>query len=297
MRRLLACVALVATVGVTAACASTDSPTPDDKIGITAAFYPLAYISQRIGGDAVQVTNLAPPGAEPHDIELTPQQVAKIHDAGLVVYLGGFQPAVDSAVDAEAADHSLDTGALVPRLDGADEAGHPAKDPHIWLDPIRLATIGDKLAARLGEIDPAHKADYTTRAAELHRDLSTLDMEYSDGLKNCARHEIVTSHEAFGYLAQRYGLKQIGLSGLDPETEPTPQRLASVADEAKRFGATTIFFETLVSPKIADTIAKEVGAKTAVLDPIEGLEPGSAGDYVSIMRANLATLREALGCS
>jgi zinc transport system substrate-binding protein len=297
MRRLLACLAIAAMAGAVAACGSEIPANPGDKVAMTAAFYPLAFVAERVGGDRVKVSNLAPPGAEPHDLELTPRQVAEIHDAGLVAYLSGFQPAVDAAVDTEASDHAFDAGALVPRLDGTDEDGHAAKDPHIWLDPIRLATIGDKLAARLGQIDPEHAADYTTRAADLHRDLSILDMEYADGLKNCARHEIVTSHAAFGYLADRYGLKQIGLTGLDPETEPTPQRLASVAAEAKATGATTIFFETLVSPKVAETIASEVGAKTAVLDPIEGLQPGATGDYVSIMRSNLTALREALGCS
>lgn len=298
MRRLLACLTAALALGAVTACSSSGSPaSSSDKIDVTTAFYPLAYVTQRIGGDAVAVTTLAQPGAEPHDLELTPQQIANVHDAKLVVYLGGFQPSVDTAVKAEAADTSFDVGGLVPRLEGTDEEGHAAKDPHIWLDPTRLATIADALAKRLGEADPAHAADYTTRAAALHKDLAELDMEYATGLKNCQRQAIVTSHEAFAYLADRYGLKQIGLAGLDPEVEPTPQRLAEVAAQAKNLGATTIFFETLVSPKVADTIAKEIGANTAVLDPIEGLEQGSTGDYISIMRTNLSTLREALGCS
>ncbi|MBB5869737.1 zinc transport system substrate-binding protein [Allocatelliglobosispora scoriae] len=297
MRRLLACLTAALTLSLVSACGTSGTPADSDKVAITAAFYPLAFISERIGGDAVSVTTLAQPGAEPHDLELTPRQLADVHDAKLVVYLDGFQPAVDTAVKAEAADHSLDVGALVPRLQGTDEDGHPAKDPHLWLDPTRLATIGDALARRLGEVDPAHAADYTTRAAKLHADLAELDMEYATGLSKCQRQAIVTGHEAFGYLADRYNLKQIGLAGLDPEIEPTPQRLAEVAAAARSTGATTIFFETLVSPKIAETIAKEVGAKTAVLDPIEGLEQGSSGDYISIMRSNLTTLREALGCS
>lgn len=297
MRRLLAVLAATLAAGTAAACGSNTPGNNPNKIDIAAAFYPLAYVSERIGGDNAQVTTLAQPGAEPHDLELTPRQVAQVHDADLVVYLDGFQPAVDTAVQAEASSTSLDVGTLVTRLNGTDEEGHAAADPHLWLDPTRLATIGDELARRFAAADPAHAADYTARAAALHRDLSTLDMEYATGLKDCARRDIVTGHAAFGYLADRYHLRQIALTGLDPEAEPTPQQLSSVAGDARKSGATTIFFETLVSPKVADTIAREVGATTAVLDPIEGLSPGDTGDYISIMGTNLGALRTALGCS
>jgi zinc transport system substrate-binding protein len=142
---------------------------------------------------------------------------------------------------------------------------------------------------------PSASARSTRRA--LRGDLETLDREFTDGLATCQRREIVTSHAAFGYLAARYDLDQVGITGLSPEAEPTAQRLAEVAEEAREHHATTIFFETLVSPKVAETIAQEVGADTAVLDPIEGLQPGSTGDYLSVMRSNLAVLRPALGCS
>lgn len=285
-----------------------------DRITVVAAFYPLQFVAEKVGGDAVTVTNLAKPGAEPHDLELNPDQVAELSDAKLVLYLKGFQPAVDEAVDQQAADKAYDVSTAVPLLEGADEHAHegespePAetehaeeatggKDPHIWLDPTRLATIGDKVAEQLGKTDPDRAADYTARAATLRTELDTLDKEYAAGLQTCQRREIVTSHTAFRYLAERYQLEQIGISGLTPEDEPSPQRLAEVAEEAKEHKATTIFFETLVSPKVAETIAKEVGAQTAVLDPIEGLQPGSADDYFSVMRKNLATLKPALGCT
>jgi zinc transport system substrate-binding protein len=166
----------------------------------------------------------------------------------------------------------------------------------VWLDPVRFGTVAEKLGARLAEADPAHAADYTSRAAAIRADLAKLDAEYAAGLKTCARREIVTSHTSFQYLAQRYRLEQIGISGISPEAEPAPQRLAEVATAAREHGTTTIFFETLVSPKVAETIAQEVGARTAVLDPLEGLtQPGA--DYYSVMRSNLSALRQALGCT
>ncbi|HEU4425571.1 MAG TPA: metal ABC transporter substrate-binding protein [Pilimelia sp.] len=277
-------------------------------VDVVAAFYPLQFVAERVGGDAVRVTNLAKPGAEPHDLELNPAQVGQIADATLVAYLKGFQPAVDEAVAQEAEDASFDAAAAVPLIGGSDDHGHQgeetpkpgdtkAKDPHLWLDPTRLAIVGDKLAERLATVDAARATDYRSRAATLRSDLERLDQEYAAGLKNCQRREIVTSHAAFGYLADRYDLDQIGITGLSPEDEPSPQRLATVAEEAREHKATTIFFETLVSPNVAETIAQEVGAKTAVLDPIEGLQPGSTDDYFSVMRKNLESLRPALGCT
>jgi zinc transport system substrate-binding protein len=160
-----------------------------------------------------------------------------------------------------------------------------------------MVAIADAVGKQLAEVDPGRSADLTARTDTLKAELTKLDEEYAAGLKNCQRHEIVTSHAAFGYLASRYKLEQIPITGLTPEEEPTPEHLLQVKQKAQEAKATTIFFETLVSPKVAETLAKEVGAKTAVLDPIEGLEEGSKEDYFSVMRANLKTLREALGCS
>ncbi|MEV2238852.1 metal ABC transporter substrate-binding protein [Micromonospora sp. NPDC049891] len=319
--------ALLALTGVTA-CSNDDSPAGADpqRVDVVAGFYPLQFLAERIGGDAVAVTNLARPGAEPHDLELNPGQVGQISEAELVLYLHGFQPAVDEAVEQNAGDRAFDVATVEPLLDAtagghdhghegeedghghedeehaeeeqhAEEAADGAKDPHVWLDPTRLATIGDKLAERLGAVDPDRAGGYTQRAATLRTELEQLDTEFAEGLKTCQRREIVVSHTAFGYLTQKYKLEQIGISGLTPEDEPSPQRLAAVAEEAREHQATTIFFETLVSPKVAETIAREVGAQTAVLDPIEGLSAEGGGDYLSVMRTNLQTLRTALSCS
>ncbi|MEV0611512.1 metal ABC transporter substrate-binding protein [Polymorphospora rubra] len=332
------CAAALLVLGGAAACGDDSSAGADgNRVDVVAAFYPLQFVAERVGGDAVAVTNLVKPGAESHDLELNPQQVGQLTDAEVVIYLKGFQPAVDEAVTQQAADRAFDVATAVPLLDAAagghdhdhegegedghddghDDHGHEdeaspeptaaeddghdhdtgGKDPHFWLDPTRLATVADEFAKRLGEVDADRAADYTARAQALRTELTALDQEYEQGLATCQRRELVTSHSAFGYLADRYKLEQIGITGLTPEDEPSPQRLAEVTEEAKLHGATTIFFETLVSPKVAETIAREVGAQTAVLDPLEGLQAGSTGDYLSVMRANLTTLKPALGCS
>ncbi|BCJ60828.1 metal ABC transporter substrate-binding protein [Micromonospora endophytica] len=314
-RSLAVTAATVLTLAGLTACSTDGGSGGSDpnRVDVVAGFYPLQFLAERIGGDAVTVTNLARPGAEPHDLELNPGQVGQISEAELVVFLHGFQPALDEAVEQNAGDRAFDVAGVEPLLDAAagdhdhdhegegegehaEESSDGAKDPHVWLDPTRLATIGDKLAERLGTVDPDRAGDYTQRAATLRTELERLDSEFTEGLKSCQRREIVVSHTAFGYLAQKYQLAQIGITGLSPEDEPSPQRLGEVIEEAREHQATTIFFETLVSPKVAETIAREVGAQTAVLDPIEGLSAENGGDYLSVMRTNLETLRTALSC-
>jgi zinc transport system substrate-binding protein len=279
--------AAAAASGCTASPAASSNGTAPDAV---VAFYPLQFVAERIGGDRVRVTNLVRPGVEPHDLELRPRQLATIADADVVVYLAGFQPAVDEGVAVTNSPNAFDVGTVEPLI-GAD--------PHVWLDPTRLATIGDRLADRLAAGDGRNGDTYHDRAAALRADLTALDTEFATGLRDCQRRDIVTSHAAFGYLAARYGLTQVPISGLSPESEPTPQRVAAVAALAREHGTTTIFFETLVSPKVARTLATEVGARAEVLDPIEGLDPDAppGADYMSVMRENLAKLRTALGCT
>jgi zinc transport system substrate-binding protein len=257
---------------------------------VVAAFYPLAYAAERIGGTAVRVDNLTPPGSEPHDLELAPRTVERIVRADVVLYLGhGFQPAVSDAVK-QAQGKTVDLLAGLPLDEApAGEEGLTA-DPHVWLDPVLFGQITESIGAVL------HAPG---RADSLVSDLRRLDDEYRQGLVHCERKEFVTSHAAFGYLAKRYGLIQVPITGLEPESEPTARQLADVVKLVRRTHATTIFFETLVSPRLAETVAREVGARTAVLDPIEGLTPAEqtrGENYLSFMRQNLAALRRALAC-
>ena len=250
---------------------------------MVASFYPLAYAAEQIGGADVNVRNLTPPGAEPHDFEVSPGDIRALDDADLVLLLGeGFQPQLeDVAGDGDGVLQALDTPGL-RLLEG--------NDLHVWLDPLRFALIVKQVGAALGR--PA-------AAERLARRLRALDREYRDRLADCERREIVTSHDAFSYLTSRYGLRQIPISGQSPEGEPTPQDLERAVDAVRETGATTVFVEPLVSPRVAETVAREAGAATAVLNPLEGLTEDDqvrGEDYFSLMRANLAALRKALGC-
>lgn len=277
----------------------------DGQLDIQASFYPLQWIAEQVGGQAVVVSSLTPPGAEPHDLELSAQDVGAISQADLVVYLSDFQSAVDDAVEQEAAGTSFDVAehtdldlTYTPIEEGAENADEKGTDPHFWLDPLRLAGVADALGARLGEIDPDNASTFTANASELRTLLEELDSELRDGLRDCENAILVTSHNAFGYLAAAYGLTQVGITGLTPEEEPSAASLADVASYVEENDVKTIYFETLVSPAIAETVAAESGAQTAVLDPIEGLTEESAGsDYLEVMRSNLATLRAGQPCS
>jgi zinc transport system substrate-binding protein len=268
------------------------------KPKIAAAFYPLAWLAGQVAGPDFHVQNLTKPGAEPHDLELTPRQVIDVGESSLAFYVKGVQPAVDKAVREHAKHHALDAETLVTTLPAPqDEAHDGAADPHLWLDPVRFATVATALGERLARLDTANAAGYRSRATQVVARLNALDAEFRTGLRNCPRRDIVTGHSAFGYLAARYGLRQVGVSGLDPEAEPSPRRIADLTGLVRRTGATTVFTETLASPKTAATLAQEAGVRTGVLDPVEGVKPGSHDDYFSIMRRDLATLRTALGCS
>jgi zinc transport system substrate-binding protein len=262
---------------------------------VVASFYPLAFVARAVGGDTIEVTNLTPPGVEPHDLELTPGQVADIAEADLVIYLGGgFQPAVEEAV-ASLEVEVMDALATQQRLrDAPSPEDEEESDPHVWLDPERTALIARAVGDRLTEIDPDNASTYRDNEARLAARLDELDADFREGLSDCDRNTIVTSHEAFGYMAAAYGLEQIGISGIDPEGEPSPQRLAEVAEFVERNGVTTIFFESLVPADIARTLADEVGVETSRLDPLEG--PPEEGDYFTGMSANLKQLRAGLGC-
>lgn len=300
---LLSCLGLVALAG----CGGSAADGAGSRRDVVAAFYPLQYAVEQIGGDHVKVTGLTKPGVEPHDIELTARAVARVATADAVVYLRGFQNAVDEAVDSQAKGRGFDVTAsahldlaAVPDAHEGQSPGQPpsrASDPHFWLDPQRYAAVADAIAAHLSSIDPANAADYQSRAKAFTARLSTLDAEFAAGLKDCRSRDLVTGHAAFGYLAEAYGLHQVGISGLTPESEPSPSALARIAATVKDEGVRTIYAETLVSREVAETLARETGARLAVLDPLEGLTDESAGhDYFAVMRANLQTLRAGQEC-
>jgi zinc transport system substrate-binding protein len=298
MQRVVAPV-LAGLVALSGCAALTDASATGtgDGVQVAAAFYPLQYVAQRVGGDDVSVSDLTVPGAEPHDLEPSVRETAEIAQADLVVHERGFQPSVDDAVDENAGGEVLDVAEvvdLVPFRDhgvDSDEA-----DPHFWQDPLLLADVGDAVATRLRRLDPQHAAEYAANAADLRADLERLDREYARGLRGCARDTVVVTHDAFGYL-QRYGLSLETVLGLSPDSEPGPADLARLHDLIDREGITTVFSETLASADAAEALAHDTGVRSRVLDPVEGLSDRTADqDYLSLMRANLAALEEANGC-
>lgn len=317
-RRALIASAALACAALVASCSPGDGGGggDDGRLQVLASFYPLQYVVEQVGGEHVAVSNLTPPAAEPHDLELAPAQVRRIGDADLVVYLSGFQPAVDEGIAQRAPEHVVDAAESAgleehPGEDAGAHAGESAEehaehaddghdhgptDPHFWLDPTRLAAVGDAVAAELAAVDPEHADDYAAGAAALTADLDALDAELAEALAPCAGATLVTSHEAFGYLAERYDLRQVGISGIDPEAEPSPARLREVGEVVRENGVTTLFFETLVSQKVTRTLADDLGVGTALLDPLESLAQ-DATDYREVMESNLEALTDGLVCA
>jgi zinc transport system substrate-binding protein len=267
------------------ACGGSDS----GKLRVETAFYPFAFVAEQVGGADVEVDSLTSPGVEPHDLELRPKQVGAVQTADLVVYQRHFQAAVDDAVDQAGRKRgtTIDVAKLVD-----------ARDPHTWLDPATMVTLTAAVRDHLVELDPDHAAAYRANADRLTAALMTLDRDLRAGLAHCERDTIVTSHEAFGHLAKRYGLTQVPIAGVDPSAEPSPAQLASISRLVEKQHVTTIFTEELVSPAIADAIARETGARTATLDPIEGLSDDTSDQtYLTLMRQNLEAIRKANACS
>ena len=286
MKRLSLVLALA--LPLLAGCGGTGGAA-DGRPTVVTSFYPLQYVAQRIAGKHAEVVNLTQPGKEPHDLEMTVRQTAELVDADVAVYERGFQAAVDEAVDQSSLQHVVDASGPA-RVTGAD--------PHFWLDPTRLDAVATAVEGELARADPRHAADYRRNLAGLHRDLTALDHAFARGLASCRIDTIVVSHDAFGYLGRRYGLRVVSISGLSPDAEPSPTHLRELQDLIRRDGITTVFSEQLASPKFADSLAHDLGIRAAVLDPLEGLSDRTAGqDYLSLMRANLAALEKADQCS
>lgn len=327
---------------------SDDTPSADSTSGaassgavlaVGASFYPLQFIAERVGGDLASVTSLAPPGVEPHDMELSPSAVRSMQDMDTVLFMSDFAPAVDDAIDStgvrsldahaivdehgadvaahaegdhEGHDHATDDGHAdnehsdedhaedehaeeSTEDDGHEGHDHGAADPHFWLDPTLVAEFAEDVAAEFAELDPDNAQTYEDNAAALLTDMDALDASLGEGLAMCERRDIFVSHEAYGYLAARYDLQQEGLSGLDPEAEPSPARMREIRDLVEDTGATTVFTESLVSASVAESLAEDAGITTQVLDPIESVV--DADDYIQVMTRNLESLRTGLDCS
>ncbi len=317
----------------------------DGTLSVTASFYPMAFLAERVGGDHVDVTTLTSPGVDPHDLELSPRQIGALGESDAVLYIAGLQPAVDDAIEQSGVEHVAEVMSFVntaPETEGGEDHDHADEDdhgdddhdhadeddhghdhgdddhdhadeddhghdghhhdhdhgdgdPHLWLDPLTFAVAADGVADTLAEADPDNAEDYRKNAADLADELRALDEEFEEGLANRETDTIITTHAAFGYLAERYGLREEAIAGLDPESEPSGARMRELHDVAERDEVTTVFFEVLASDAMASTLAEDLGLETDVLDPVEGITDASRGDdYFAVMRANLEALQKAL---
>lgn len=335
-KRILAAACAAATALALSACSSTassgDSSSKDGSLTVMASFYPLKYLAEKIGGEHVSVTSLTPDGAEPHDLELSPKMVDSLSSADAVIYLAGFQSAVDEAIEQQAPKTVIDVSSAAELVEAGSDANHPAEeeeeatdeaqsgetkahdhdheghdheghdhhhdmsaDPHFWLDPMRMAKAATLVGDKLAEADSAHADTYKANAKALAEELTTLGDTLVAKTSTCKVKTFVTAHTAFGYLADRTGLTQVGISGLDPDSSPSPARLAEISQIAKEQGVTTIFTEALIDPKVAQTLADDLGITTAVLDPIES-QTDASKDYAATMNSNIDALTKALDC-
>ncbi|WP_225821197.1 metal ABC transporter substrate-binding protein [Streptomyces naphthomycinicus] len=313
-RRLIPAAAVAAVtslgIGTLSACSGdTTAAGNTGKFDVVASFYPMTFLAERIGGNHVHVTTLTSPGQEPHDLEISPRQIGSLEESDAVLYLKNLQPSVDEAVAQSPVKTKIDAAALTTLEDhGTEVGGHAAghdghedeegagKDPHIWLDPVRYAQVAEGVGKAFEKADPKHAADYRKNTAALVKRLGELDTAFRDGLADTKSKVFITTHAAFGYLAERYGLTEEAISGLDPESEPSAARIKDLEKMAEADKAGTVFYETLVSDKTARTVAGDTGLKTDVLDPIEGITDKSRGtDYFAVQEANLKALRRALG--
>ncbi|MFF6869083.1 metal ABC transporter solute-binding protein, Zn/Mn family [Streptomyces sp. NPDC012450] len=328
VRRLIPTTALAGAVALglvsLSACAGTSDAADGGKGGkldVVASFYPMQYLAEQIGGGHVAVETLTKPGVEPHDLELKPKQIGSLGEADVILYLKGIQPAVDEAIAQAGVKNTVDAATLTKLEahgtgaghgeeghdhadehaaeeghEGHDHGSEAGTDPHVWLDPVKYAEVAKGVGSAFQKADPDHAADYEKNTAALVKKLGDLNTEFETGLKNTATRTFITTHSAFGHLAERYHLEQEGIAGVDPESEPSPARIKQLQEIAAKDKVSTVFFETLASDRTAKTLAGDTGLKTDVLDPLEGITDKSRGsDYIEVMRSNLTALKKALG--
>ncbi len=275
------------------------------KLQVVASFYPMAEFARQIGGNNIQVTQLVKPGTEPHDYDPSPQDIAAVYKANVLVYNGaGLERWADKIQSEVRSRHIVavraSDGIQLKTADPSDIDNQSPTDPHVWMDPMLAIKEVSAIKNGLIAADPTHQATYTVNAERYTKQLQILDADFHSGLTTCQSHNIVTSHQAFGYLAAEYGLQATGIAGLSPDSEPSPEKLAQITDFVTQHHVGYIFFETLVSPKLAQTIARETQAQTIAFNPLEGLtddEIAQGKNYISVQKDNLRALRTALHCT
>ncbi|HEV7454466.1 MAG TPA: zinc ABC transporter substrate-binding protein [Candidatus Saccharimonadales bacterium] len=304
IKKIFASVVLVALIigGIVFAVHRTAvSSTDAGKLQVVASYYPMYDFAKDVGGDKISLTNVTPAGSEPHDYEPSPKVLAEAHKAKVFIYNGGhLEPWVNGFLsDYKNVAIKASQGIDLQVVSDETNATNQVTDPHFWLDPVLAAKIVDNVRDGLIKADPANASYYTKNAADYNVKLAALDTAYKMGLADCQIRTLITSHAAFGYLATRYNLDAQAIAGISPEEEPSAAKLAELTQLVKDRHIQYVFFESLVSPRLAATIASETGAKTLVFDPIEGLSDANqkqGKNYLTIQEQNLANLRTALAC-
>ncbi|MCR4430196.1 MAG: metal ABC transporter substrate-binding protein [Tepidanaerobacteraceae bacterium] len=291
---ILSAIIIMASLALAASACGAKNAAPEEnasyQLKIYTTFYPLYDFTKKIVGDMADVENMIPAGVEPHDFEPSPRQMAALYSAKVFIFLG--EPMDTWAKKAES-----QLAAKGVRVVEAGKGLIRDNDPHVWLDPVMAKEMSRRICKAVEDVDAKNKSYYEKNMLLLGKKFDELDERYKEGLSAVSRKDIVTSHSTLGYLSKRYGLNQISITGLSPQEEPSPRKMAELAQICREKGIKYIFFETLASPKLSETLAREVGAQTLVFNPVEGLteEEIKAGeDYFSIMEKNLENLKEAL---
>ncbi|MFC5651586.1 metal ABC transporter substrate-binding protein [Paenibacillus solisilvae] len=291
---------LTVTMVFLSGCGSSGSKLIEGKTNVVTSFYPIYFLAKEIGGEQVNVINMIPAGVEPHDWSPKSRDLDTVSDAQLFLYNGaGLEGWVNDFLQGLPKDSKLLTSEAsdgISLIAGKSEA-EKSVDPHTWVSPKSMRIMAKNIAGSLVKVDPDHKAEYEANYAELDKKLSALDAQYAQKLSPLPHKDIVTSHQAFGYLARDYGLQQVAIMGLSPDAEPKAQDLLRISKFVEDNGVKYIFFEELVTDELARTLAREANAQTMVLNPLEGLTPEQeqkGEDYFSLMEANLQNLVQAL---
>lgn len=297
----LVLIALIATGVLFAVHRNKTTDQDTNKLQVTASFYPLFDFAKNVGGDKVQVTNITPAGAEPHDFAPSPKALADAQKAAVFIYNGGHLEPWTEGFLRDYASVAVQASNGMDLLEAADEehGDEQVRDPHFWLDPVLAQQIVTNIRDGLSKADPANAEYYAKNTADYNAKLAQLDNDYKQGLAECRLRSLVSSHDAFSYLGKRYNLEISAIAGVSTEEEPSAAKLAELSQLVTNKGIKYIFFESLVSPRLADTIAAETGAQTLVFDPIEGLQhedQQQGKNYLSVQQGNLANLRTALAC-
>jgi zinc transport system substrate-binding protein len=280
--------------------------TKGQKLFVCTSFYPMYDFAKKVGGDEIELVNLVPSGTEPHDWEPSPQDLASLEKADVFIYNGAGMEQWADKVLASLQNKDLavvEASQGITLLEGHQEEGegHDGEamlnDPHVWLSPLKAKAEMEAIEKALIQADPAHRESFEANYLNYASEFDVLDREFKDTLSPLPQKDIIVAHQAFGYLCADYGLNQIPIEGLTADSEPDPARMAEIIDFAKTHDVRVIFFEELVSPKVAEAIASAIGAETAVLNPLEGLndrQQQEGGDYFSVMRENLQAIKAAL---